>query len=80
MNWSPVRRPIGPRRRYRLPPKMAPTQPAARLSAGCWASVAPPGYQAAPLRWFRGLDLDATMTERTLSAHAEVIVQMPPKP
>jgi hypothetical protein len=38
---------------------------------------APPGYQSPPLSWFRGLDLDATMTEKTLSAHAEVIMQMP---
>ena len=29
-----------------------------------------------PLNWFRGLDLDATMTEKTVSAHAEVIMQI----
>ena len=40
---------------------------------------APPGYQSPPLNWFRGLDLDATMTEKTVSAHAEVIMQMPAK-
>ena len=40
---------------------------------------APPGYQSPPLSWFRGLDLDATMTEKTISAHAEVIMQMPAK-
>jgi hypothetical protein len=49
-------------------------------SGGLLGVRAPPGYQAAPLRWFRGLDLEATMTERTLSAHAEVIMQMPAKP
>ena len=31
------------------------------------------------LSWFRGLDLDATMTEKTVSAHAEIIMQMPAK-
>jgi hypothetical protein len=54
--------------------------PPGGTSGGLLPGHAPPGYQAAPLRWFRGLDLEATMTERTLSAHAEVIMQMPPKP
>ena len=40
---------------------------------------APPGYQTPPLNWFRGLDLDATMIENKVSAHAEVIMQMPAK-
>jgi hypothetical protein len=40
---------------------------------------APQGYQSPPLSWFRGLSLDATMTEKTISAHAEVIMQMPTK-
>ena len=40
---------------------------------------APPGYLSPPLNWFRGLDLDATMTEKTISAHAEVMMQMPEK-
>lgn len=40
---------------------------------------APEGYQTPPLNWFRGLDLDATMTETTTSAHAEIIMQMPAK-
>lgn len=39
---------------------------------------APQGYQSPPLNWFRGLKLDATMTETTTSAHAEIIMQMPP--
>jgi hypothetical protein len=38
---------------------------------------APPGYQSPPLSWFRGLDLEATMTEKAVSAHVEVIMQMP---
>lgn len=40
---------------------------------------APQGYLSPPLNWFRGLDLDATMTETTTSAHAEIIMQMPAK-
>ena len=39
----------------------------------------PQGYLSPPLNWFRGLDLDATMTEKTVSAHAEVIMQTPTK-
>jgi hypothetical protein len=38
---------------------------------------APPGFQAPPLRWFRGLDLEATMLETTITAHADLIMQMP---
>jgi hypothetical protein len=38
---------------------------------------APPGYLSPPLNWFRGLDLEATMTEKSISAHAEVMMQMP---
>ena len=38
---------------------------------------APPGYTAPPLNWFRGLDLDAAVLENVLSAHAEVLMQMP---
>ena len=44
---------------------------------GFLTAHAPPGYQSPPLSWFRGLDLDATMTEKTFSAHAEIIMQMP---
>jgi hypothetical protein len=40
---------------------------------------APQGYQAPPLSWFRGLTLDATMTDKSISAHADVIMQMPVK-
>ena len=47
---------------------------------GGFANVqAPAGYQSPPLNWFRGLDLDATMTEKAVSVHAEIIMQMPPK-
>jgi hypothetical protein len=43
---------------------------------GMFAS-APAGYIAPPLNWFRGLDLHATLDGTLLSAHAEVIMQMP---
>jgi hypothetical protein len=46
---------------------------------GFLTAHAPPGYQSPPLSWFRGLDLDATMTEKVFSAHAEIIMQMPSK-
>ena len=39
----------------------------------------PPGYQAPPLNWFRGLELEASMTEKILSAHAELVMQLPEK-
>jgi hypothetical protein len=40
---------------------------------------APEGFQSPPLNWFRGLTLDATMTQNVLSARAEVIMQLPAK-
>ncbi len=48
-------------------------------SGGLQKVHAPQGYQTPPLRWFRGLNLDAVMTEKNISAHAEVIMQMPEK-
>ncbi|MGA2064199.1 MAG: hypothetical protein ABSG86_04500 [Thermoguttaceae bacterium] len=39
--------------------------------------AAPPGYVAPPLSWFRGLDLDATLVDDTVTAHAEILMQMP---
>ncbi len=48
-------------------------------SGGLLKVHAPQGYLSPPLNWFRGLDLDATMTEKTVSAHAEVIMQSPAK-
>lgn len=38
----------------------------------------PEGYAAPPLDWFRALELDATMTDKDLSAHVELIMQLPP--
>ena len=40
-------------------------------------STPPPNFQAPPLSWFRGLDLDAILTPSRLSAHAEVDMQLP---
>jgi hypothetical protein len=47
--------------------------------AGFLAARAPQGYQSPPLNWFRGLALDAMMNEKTISAHAKIIMQTPPK-
>jgi len=46
---------------------------------GFLKTVAPEGYQAPPWNWFRGLDLEATMAEKNLSAHAEIIMKLPDK-
>jgi len=37
-------------------------------------------FVAPPLSWFRGLTLDAEMTEKSVSAHAEVLMQGPANP
>ena len=37
----------------------------------------PGGYLSPPLNWFRGLEMDATLTPRALSAHVEIVMQMP---
>jgi hypothetical protein len=52
-------------------------QPAS--SGGIWGASAPAGFEAPPLNWFRGLNLEAVMNEKNLSAHAEIIMQMPEK-
>ena len=44
---------------------------------GPLTTVAPQGYLAPPWNWFRGLDLEAVMTEKDVSAHAEIIMKMP---
>jgi hypothetical protein len=46
-------------------------------TSGAAGNHVPEGYQSPPLNWFRGLDLDATMTDKHISAHAEVDMQMP---
>ena len=48
-------------------------------AAGGSAGEPPPGYVARPLTWFRGLDLDGTMIESSLAAHAEILMQLPAK-
>lgn len=40
-------------------------------------SIAPDGFVAPPLNWFRGLQLDAAMTEKHVVAHVEVEMQLP---
>ncbi len=40
-------------------------------------SQVPDGYQTPPLNWFRGAELEATLSGNTLSGHAEVIMQLP---
>jgi len=37
----------------------------------------PKDYDAPPLNWFRGLDMDATMTRKALSVHAEIEMHLP---
>jgi hypothetical protein len=39
----------------------------------------PEGYLAPPLNWFRGLNLDAALTDGSLSAHIELDMQWPAK-
>ena len=51
-------------------------QPEARAT-GRLIAQAPVGYVAPPLSWFRGLDLDAALVDNVLSAHAEIIMQLP---
>ncbi|MHC4404137.1 MAG: hypothetical protein ACYTG0_31165, partial [Planctomycetota bacterium] len=50
-----------------------------RRPAGLFSTQAPHGFVAPPLSWFRGLDLDATVTPEVVSVHAEVVMQMPGK-
>ncbi len=40
----------------------------------------PEGYQAPPLNWFRGLDLDAAVTDTALEAHIQLDMQWPKTP
>lgn len=39
----------------------------------------PPGFEAPPLNWFRGLELEARLEPDALSVHAEVMMQLPEK-
>jgi hypothetical protein len=49
-------------------------------SSGTLREHAPDGYLSPPLNWFRGLDLDATINQKSISAHAEVDMLMPAQP
>ena len=46
-------------------------------AGGLFATQAPGGFVAPPLSWFRGLDLDVTVTPEAAWLHAELIMQMP---
>ncbi len=63
------------------PPQWTSTalQSAPPPSGGLLKYHAPPGFLSPPLSWFRGLDLDATIDPKAVSAHAEIIMQMPAK-
>lgn len=39
----------------------------------------PPGFEAPPLNWFRGLDLEALLEPNAVSVHAVVLMQLPEK-
>jgi hypothetical protein len=47
-------------------------------NGGFLDAEAPEGYAAPPLDWFRGLEMEATMAGSDLSAHIDVIMQLPP--
>lgn len=62
----------------------------AQAGGGSWTSTAlqagatpgpawsvPEGYQAPPLDWFRGLDMDVRVEPGTLVVHAEIDMQLP---
>jgi hypothetical protein len=49
-------------------------------SSGTLREHAPDGYLPPPLNWFRGLDLDATINQKSISAHAEIDMLMPTQP
>jgi hypothetical protein len=43
------------------------------------AAQVPEGYQAPPLNWFRGLDLDVALSDNALAAHIQLDMQWPAK-
>jgi len=44
-----------------------------------FAPQSPPGFVAPPLNWFRGIDLHASVVDMLLTAHVEVVMQLPDK-
>jgi len=44
---------------------------------GLFTARAPQGYQAPPMNWFRGLNLDVLLVPEALVAHAEILMQEP---
>ncbi len=47
------------------------------LGAAGALQAAPAGFVARPLQWFRGLDLEATLAQAVLAAHADLVMQLP---
>jgi hypothetical protein len=45
------------------------------MPGGVLDTHAPQDYVSPPLSWFRGLDLDAAMTEKHITAHAEILME-----
>jgi len=46
-------------------------------ATGLLGPKSPEGFQSPPLSWFRGLDLEASVTEKGIVLHAELIMQLP---
>ncbi len=54
------------------------TSTALEAAGGDAAAPRPPqGYRAPPLSWFRGMEADARFTAEDLSAHVQVVMQLP---
>ncbi|MFZ5831706.1 MAG: hypothetical protein ACOY3P_16590 [Planctomycetota bacterium] len=51
-----------------------------KARGGIVSPPAPDAYAAPLLSWLRGLELEATMTEKVLWAHADVMMEMPADP
>jgi len=71
--------PLGGRYEFRKRPDGSGYWTSTALADGADGRV-PPGFAAPPLSWFRGLDADVSMVPRALSAHIEVLMQLPKKP
>ena len=75
----PTDKAAGPRRPWNPGPPAPRSAPASIVIPQSGGMRAAPAYVAPPLNWFRGLDMDATMIEGLLSAHAEILMQQPVK-
>jgi hypothetical protein len=75
--------PLGGEHVFRPPPQgngWTSTALAAAPSGGPSAPQPPAGYQAPPLNWFRGLELEAIVEPDAAAIHAEILMQTPSKP